>query len=130
MTDSGSIVRLFVGGLPADITIKQLEARFAPFGTLSRVELIPSKLPKGPSACRGFAYVDFRPEDDQALHRCLSLVRSYATTLVKMVNKEACQVSTKPVCHAKFLQSKSACSITGVNGLVECYELKKLESIT
>lgn len=67
-------VRLFIGGLPGDITSKQLHGRFASFGSLSAVELVPSKhFPA--DACRGFAYVDFTPKDDQALHRCLSLVR-------------------------------------------------------
>ena len=72
---SDASVRLYIGGLPGDITSKQLAGRFASFGSLSAVELVPRK--QSPAeGCRGFAYVDFTPNDDQALHRCLSLVRT------------------------------------------------------
>lgn len=69
------VVRLYIGGLPVDITTKQLSGRFASFGTLSAIELVPSKQQLNPAGCHGFAYVDFTPKDDQSLHRCLSLVR-------------------------------------------------------
>ena len=68
-------VRLYIGGLPFEITSKQLEGRFASFGRVSAVDLVPSKQHGSASGCRGFAYVDFCPKDDQSLHRCLSLVR-------------------------------------------------------
>lgn len=71
---AGNAIRLYVGGLPADINAKQLAGRFASFGALSAVELVPRKSALA-DGCRGFAYVDFTPKDDQALHRCLSLVR-------------------------------------------------------
>ncbi len=73
-------VRLFVGGLPSDISAADLSSRFSPFGKVSSVEIIPSKendlsgtqkalsgrgapqsLP-APAPCRGFAYVEFEPK--------------------------------------------------------------------
>lgn len=72
-------IRLYIGGLPGDITSKQLAGRFASFGSLSAVELVPSKHSPA-DGCRGFAYVDFVPKDDQALHRCLSLVSKVCLT--------------------------------------------------
>lgn len=71
---SDAATRLYIGGLPADITSTQLAGRFASFGSLSAVDLVPRKYGSA-DACRGFAYVDFIPKDDQALHRCVSLVR-------------------------------------------------------
>ena len=71
-SDAG--VRLYVGGLPPNISSKQVASRFASFGSTSAVELVPSKHHEE-AGCRGFAYVDFVPNDDQSLHRCLSLVR-------------------------------------------------------
>lgn len=71
-------MRLYVGGLPPDITPRDVEGRFAPFGAVAGVELAPAKgiqldeLPRG--SCRGFAHVDFEPKDVAALARCLSLV--------------------------------------------------------
>ncbi len=76
MSVSEATVRLYVGGLPGDITPKQLEGRFASFGTVSNTKLVLSKQQSTSPGCRGFAYVDFCPKDDQSLHRCLSLVRS------------------------------------------------------
>ncbi|KAL0041991.1 hypothetical protein WJX77_000059 [Trebouxia sp. C0004] len=73
MSVSEATVRLYVGGLPGDITPKQLEERFASFGTVSNTKLILSKQQSTSPGCRGFAYVDFSPKDDQSLHRCLSL---------------------------------------------------------
>ena len=71
---SGVGVRLYVGGLPPNISSKQVASRFASFGSTSAVELVPSKQ-HGEVGCRGFAYLEFIPNDDQSLHRCLSLVR-------------------------------------------------------
>ena len=76
---SDDSIRLFIGGLPSEITSKQLAGRFASFGSLSAVELVPSKHSPA-DGCRGFAYVDFTQIDDQALHRCLSLVRDVCLT--------------------------------------------------
>ena len=69
-------IRLFVGGLPANVTAQQLAGRFASFGTLAALDLVPDKLDSGTARCRGFAYIDFLPQNDQALHRCISLVSS------------------------------------------------------
>ncbi len=71
------MVRLYVGGLPADIKQPELTARFTPFGQVAGCEVVPAKgLDATPGCCRGFAYVDLTPKDEQALSRCLSLVRS------------------------------------------------------
>lgn len=72
--------RLYVGGLPHDITPEQIAQRFQSFGTVQAVQLVPEKrgsVTAGPmlKPCRGFAYVQFVPKDDAALHRCISMVR-------------------------------------------------------
>jgi RNA recognition motif-containing protein len=66
-------VRLFVGGLPADITVAELQSRFKPFGTVLGMEVVPLKDVKG--ACRGFAYVDLDPISEASLHKCFTVVR-------------------------------------------------------
>jgi len=68
-------MRLYVGGLPTDITARDVEGRFASFGSVAGCEVVPAKgLDAADGACRGFAYVDFTPKDDASLARCLSLV--------------------------------------------------------
>lgn len=72
-------MRLYVGGLPPDITPADVAGRFATFGSVAAVELAPSKgLDAAPGACRGFAHVNFEPKDGAALARCLSLVGASA----------------------------------------------------
>jgi RNA recognition motif-containing protein len=72
-------VRLYVGGLPGEVSKEQLAQRFQPFGAVAAVQLVPEK-PGTPAAsrpskpCRGFAYVQLVPKDEAALHRCLSMV--------------------------------------------------------
>jgi hypothetical protein len=66
-------VRLFVGGLPADITVAELQSRFKPFGTILGMEVVPQKDAKG--TCRGFAYVDLDPISEASLHKCFTVVR-------------------------------------------------------
>ncbi|KAK9800162.1 hypothetical protein WJX73_001174 [Symbiochloris irregularis] len=68
------MVRLFIGGLPAQVTLKDLLGRFAPFGKVTGGEIPASKATTSDSLqdSRGFAYVDFEPRDSTALHRCLS----------------------------------------------------------
>jgi hypothetical protein len=75
------MVRLYVGGLPPDVSAEQLAQRFAPFG---RVEGADLALPQAAGAgaapqpgCRGFGYVELEPQDDAALRRCLSTVRPW-----------------------------------------------------
>ena len=73
-------VRLYVGGLPHDVTSEQLAQRFQPFGSVGVVQLVPDKSGTVPAGsplepCRGFAYVQLAPKDETALHRCLSMVR-------------------------------------------------------
>lgn len=91
------MVRLFVGGLPPDVTEKDLISRFTPFGAVSSCELLPPKaghLPQvsfqqilaSQTAClrknqprsaaldaafRGIAYIDIEPKDAAALQKCL-----------------------------------------------------------
>ncbi len=73
-------VRLYVGGLPADITAEAIAQRFAPFGKVISSELVPAKcsgigIASQPGTCRGFAYVSLQPKDATSVSRCLSLVR-------------------------------------------------------
>ena len=72
------MVRLYVGGLPADVTAEQLAERFAPFGRVEGADLAAPQADgcaalKGAS-CRGFGYVELEPKDEAALRRCLSTV--------------------------------------------------------
>ena len=73
------MVRLYVGGLQEDTTPEMVTGRFEQFGTVSRCELARNKpgcTIGTPGACRGFAYVELEPTSEQALHRCISIVRS------------------------------------------------------
>lgn len=74
MTETQEPIRLFIGGLPENVSAQQLAGRFTSFGSVSDVVLVPSKLQSGRTGCRGFAYVAFSPKDDMALQRCLSVV--------------------------------------------------------
>ena len=69
------MVRLFVAGLPTEVTAEQLAQRFAPFGQVQGVELAKSKPGSTlePGQCRGFGHLEL-DADEQALKRCLSLV--------------------------------------------------------
>jgi hypothetical protein len=72
---SSMTARLYVGGLPPDISAADVIGRFTTFGSVSSCELVPSKgLQGAPGTCRGFAYVDLQPKDDHSVARCLSLV--------------------------------------------------------
>lgn len=68
------MVRLFVAGLPTEVTAEQLAQRFAPFGQVQGVELAKSKPGSTlePGQCRGFGHLEL-DADEQALKRCLSL---------------------------------------------------------
>lgn len=120
-------MRLYVGGLPADISSKQLEGRFASFGTVSNTKLVPSKQQVTRPGCRGFAYVDFTPKDDQSLHRCLSLVGPEHTPFFNSdspLSKCACN-SCSTVSSVPFV-----CSTTDVSGLGVSCELRKQKKTT
>ncbi len=70
------VVRLFVGGLPPNISSADLRTRFASFGNVTDIEIVSDKdgnIPKDPGAhggvpwtatkpCRGFAYVNLEPK--------------------------------------------------------------------
>lgn len=88
-----SKVRLFVGGLPGDVTPEQLAQRFQPFGSVGEVQLVPEKklgadVAAGgpPKPCRGFAYVQLAATDEAALRRCLSMVRMHGCLLLHHVS--------------------------------------------
>lgn len=106
------MVRLYVGGIDAEVTPELLSGRFASFGTVAECEIIrrkrndvsqPRLAPQLSSArrpspgmaaaaeaaaretgCRGFAYVELEPKDDAALHRCLSTVTPTACIAAHM----------------------------------------------
>ena len=107
------MVRLYVGGIDAEITPELLWGRFASFGTVAECEIIrrksndvsqPRLAPQLSSArslfsgvtaaaaeaaaretgCRGFAYVELEPRDDAALHRCLSTVTRIISSVAHM----------------------------------------------
>ena len=72
-------VRLFVGGLPSSVSSTQVGQRFESFGKVLTVELVPEKTGTTTASspvhpCRGFAYVQLRPNDDASLRRCISMV--------------------------------------------------------
>ena len=70
------MVRLYVGGLPPDVTTEAVRQRFAPFGAVLACELAPARSYHcdGEVAVfhRGFAHVELEPADGAALQRCLS----------------------------------------------------------
>lgn len=101
------VVRLYVGGLPADTTADLLAQRFKPFGDVLGCEIVTEKpgwipkqpVPAGqPAGCRGFAYLNLQPKDDTSVARCLSLVRG--------AGLEACRRTFlgEGVCHAACAQ--------------------------
>lgn len=59
-------VRLFVSGLPPDITQDLIRQRFAAFGTVTALEAAVGK---------GFVHFDLLPKDPKALDRCITTVR-------------------------------------------------------
>jgi RNA recognition motif-containing protein len=70
------MVRLFLGGLPPDVTPAELSARFLPFGVVQDCDLPQPKprLSLEPSAAskpRGFAYLELEPKDNATLQKCL-----------------------------------------------------------
>ncbi|GIM07483.1 hypothetical protein Vretimale_11605 [Volvox reticuliferus] len=80
------VVRLFLGGLPHDISAADLRSRFNPFGKVESIDIIPPKdnqittaavptstqTSNGPT-CRGFAYIELDPKDEVSIHKCLSV---------------------------------------------------------
>ncbi|GAQ83424.1 protein with RRM/RBD/RNP motifs [Klebsormidium nitens] len=64
-------IRLFVGGLPADVTPEELQARFQPFGKVVGSEIVPQKEDAG--TCRGFGYVDLEPVSEASLSKCFAV---------------------------------------------------------
>eukprot|EP00850_Spirogloea_muscicola_P015093 SM000113S24049 [mRNA] locus=s113:183202:186791:- [translate_table: standard] len=92
----GGALRLFVGGVPPDVTSAELERRFAAFGAVLGVDVVPAKRSaagasgEAPSAaaaaataaaeCRGFAYVELVPQSDAALRKCFSAAKSIPLT--------------------------------------------------
>ena len=54
-TEAPTDTRLWVGGLPPDVTAEELGRRFHPFGIVLDVEVIRGT--RNSSSCRGFGYV-------------------------------------------------------------------------
>ncbi|CAM6032563.1 unnamed protein product [Sphagnum compactum] len=69
-------LRLFVGGLGPSVSISDLEQRFAPLGSVHRIEMIPSKAGVDSAAVagahRGFAYVEFEASSQASLRKLFS----------------------------------------------------------
>lgn len=65
-------IRLFVGGLPADVTAEELQMRFQPFGKVIGSEIVPQK--EDGANCRGFGYVDLEPVSEASLSKCFAVV--------------------------------------------------------
>eukprot|EP00959_Pyramimonas_sp_CCMP1952_P166736 3484807-Pyramimonas_sp.AAC.2 len=65
-------VRVFVAGLPANVTASELTRRFAAFGEIVGCDVIPDKNIEG---CRGFAYVQMKTSEEK-LNKCFSVVRA------------------------------------------------------
>ena len=78
LSRGAQMVRLYVGGLPADVTAEQLAERFAPFGRVEGADLAAPQADGcaalKDASCRGFGYVELEPKDEAALRRCLSTV--------------------------------------------------------
>lgn len=72
-------LRLFVGGLGPTVGSTDLQQRFAPLGTVHRIDLVEGK--KGWDAeealQRGFAYVDFEASSEASLQKLFSAVRTH-----------------------------------------------------
>ncbi len=74
-------VRLFVGGLPVGVRAEELVQRFASFGAVSAVQLVPAKqLGGGVDGARVHAFFDLQPNAaDRDVQRCISTVRRAAS---------------------------------------------------
>ena len=69
--------RIYVGGLPPDITIADLEGRFTPFGRVSGCEFHTKGIAGADAApVVVFAYVDLESKDDASLRKCITVVRT------------------------------------------------------
>jgi RNA recognition motif-containing protein len=65
-------IRLFVGGLAAEVTAGDLQERFAPLGNVQNITIPAAKVAGFDH--RGFAYVDFVPKTDASLRKLFSAV--------------------------------------------------------
>lgn len=123
MHDVTKFIRIYVGGIPRNITKDELRQRFAPFGLVADVELIQEKDSQLPLAmcedtfqkgCRGFAYINFQPQEEKSLHKCMTLVQN----VVRFFNYST---------FSKILTSLF--STMEVNGKVGALKLKLQKSI-
>jgi hypothetical protein len=71
---TGSLLRIFVGGLAESVGTADLEAVFASAGRVAGVEFVRTN-------GRSFAYVDFHCPSDKALAKLFSTVHNHCTTL-------------------------------------------------
>ena len=69
-------LRLFVGGLGPTVGAGDLLQRFAPLGTVHKIDLVEGKKGWDPedAAQRGFAYVDFEASSEASLRKLFSAV--------------------------------------------------------
>ena len=94
------MVRLYVGGLPADVTCDQLAQRFAPFGRVDGADLAAPQVDGcevlKDASCRGFGYVELEPTDEAALRRCLSTANPHEPCC--HISYQCLQAAGSPVC--------------------------------
>ncbi len=85
-----AMVRLYVGGLSAEITSHDLSQRFQSFGEVANCEVMPPKdndTFRPPTAqCRGFGFLDLEPKDESSLRKCLSVVSCYSSRITAVAN--------------------------------------------
>lgn len=80
-----------MGGLVPDIKDTDVIGRFKPFGEVASCEIVRGKCLLGdPAACRGFAYVSFKPKDQAALARVFSLVRNAPARILLQQQLDGC----------------------------------------
>eukprot|EP00884_Botryococcus_braunii_P009539 jgi/Botrbrau1/18587/Bobra.0367s0029.1 len=69
------VSRIYVGGLPPDVTAEQIKRRFETFGKVLSIDLPQPKAHdqehNADSSHRGFGYVNLVPLDDAAVRRCI-----------------------------------------------------------
>jgi RNA recognition motif-containing protein len=69
-------LRLFVGGLGPTVGVSDLQQRFAPLGTVHKIDLVEGRQgwDSEDAAQRGFAYVDFEASSEASLRKLFSAV--------------------------------------------------------
>lgn len=109
------MMTLYIGGLAADTAAEDLVQRFKTFGDVKEARIIPPKQNntfRDPAicSCAGFGYIDIEFKQENALQKCLSMVRSQCST---HHNKSMCSAyrSAAPDCMDPFLFQRLLCLI-------------------